>query len=555
MSAATVARRVWAGVGQAIESAAIAALGIVVCALVVLAVWGFDQGFGGDPLLQWRTAVDAWLLGHGVDIGVTLGRDAVIAVGIEEAGASFVLSLGAWGIGLVTCWLHWRSGRRIAHQPPIDAAIAVVLGTATTGVIGLLAAASAQHPNAAPNLAHAALFPALVALVGMLGAILATRGHDWLRAIAAALTLEEQWLRPIRAALRAGLAGAVGVLGVGALLVGVGIFLRFTDGLLLLESLGVTAVGVIVVTLVQLAFAPVAIVWGAAWAIGPGFMIGRGSSVSPLDTSLGPVPAMPLLSAIDPDAQPWMAMVVVLPVLAAVLVGVFARQSVLAGSEREPVHWWELAIAAVGGGVLAGLLLGAAAMLTTGAIGPGRLDTTGPDAVLVAAWGALEVAVGLGIGLIAGGRAAGAGALAGGFAVPLALEREGSRIRDVLGFGRASAESDAALTADDEPVDDPDDDAADSAAADAGDSAPADPDAVDPRAAAGVDEVEPEAESEIEPAIAHETEPVVLLSTEHQRATQPVEPAHAAQPPHPTRDQEHGDEHDDDHAEADRDPR
>ena len=104
-------RRVWAGIGQAVESAAIAAVGLVLCALVLLAVWGLDQGFGGAPLLQWRIAVDAWMLGHGVDVGVTLAPAAVAAIGLESAGGSFVLTLGAWGIGLITFWFHWRSGR------------------------------------------------------------------------------------------------------------------------------------------------------------------------------------------------------------------------------------------------------------------------------------------------------------------------------------------------------------------------------------------------------------------------------------------------------------
>ena len=62
-------RRLWAGIGQAVESAAIVAVGIVLCALVLLAVWGIDQGFAGDPSAQWRVAVDAWLLAHGVAIG------------------------------------------------------------------------------------------------------------------------------------------------------------------------------------------------------------------------------------------------------------------------------------------------------------------------------------------------------------------------------------------------------------------------------------------------------------------------------------------------------
>ncbi|WP_092666853.1 cell division protein PerM [Agrococcus carbonis] len=427
-------RRVWAGIGQAVESAAIAAAGLVVCALVMLAVWGVDQGFDGDPLLQWRIAADAWLLGHGVDLGITPGREAVIAVGAEQVGQSFVVTLGAWGIGLLTLWLHWRSGRRLASLPILDASIAAVLGAAATGAVGLVAGMSAQHATAAPNLVQSALLPAAVALVGMGAALLAAHGHDWLAAAARGLTLEAQWLRTIRAALRTGLGATAGVLGVGALLVGVGLLLRFTDGLLLLESLGVTHVGVVVVFLVQLALAPVAIVWGASWAIGPGFMVGAGSSVSPLGTDLGPVPALPLLAAIDPGAEPWMSVVVALPVLAAVVVGAFARQSTLAGTPERPVHWWELVVAALGGAVLAGALLGLAAMLSTGAAGPGRLGETGPDAVLVAAWGALEIGVGLLLGMLAGGRGSAA----------LAVERGGSSIREVFGFGTSRGAADAA---------------------------------------------------------------------------------------------------------------
>ncbi|WP_306232412.1 DUF6350 family protein [Agrococcus beijingensis] len=440
-------RRVWAGFGQAVESAAIAVVGLVLCALVLLAVWGIDQDFAGDPLLQWRVAVDAWMLGHGVDLRVELGSDAVIALGLEAASRPFVITLGAWGIGLLTFWLHWRSGSRVAELPTIDAAVATVCGAVATGLVGLLAAVSAQHPNASPDLVQAFALPALVALLGMTSAILRVHGHAWLHLAARALTVESRWLRPIRAALRTGLGGAVAVLGVGGLIVGLGLLVRFTDGLLLMESLEVTHLGVVVLFLLQLALAPVAVVWAASWAIGPGFMLGAGSSVSPLGTDLGPVPALPLLAAIDPAAAPWMLIVVALPVLAAVVVGAFARQTILAGTTDEPVHWWELAIAGVGGGVLAGALLGVAAMLASGAMGPGRLDEAGPDAVLVAAWGALEVAVGLVIGLTAGGR--GAGELAG-VASPLAAEGEGSSMRDFFGLG---ASREAGADADDEGAD------------------------------------------------------------------------------------------------------
>ncbi|WAC66593.1 DUF6350 family protein [Agrococcus sp. SL85] len=334
-------RRVWAGIGQAIESAAIAAVGLVATALVLLVVWGVDQGFGGDPLVQWRLAVDAWMLGHGVDIGVTLATDAVVAVGIEEASRSFVLGLGAWGIGLVTLWLHWRAGRRLAELPVVEAGIAAAAGAVATGLVGLAAGASAQHPSAAPDLGQAFALPALVALVGMAAAVLARRGDDWLVASSRALTVDEPWLRAARAALRSGLAATAGVLGVGALLVGVGLLVRFTDAIVLLESLEPTRVGVVVLFVVQLALAPVAIIWASSWAIGPGFQLGTGSSVSPLGTDLGPVPSLPLLAAIDPAAQPWMLAVVALPVVVGVVVGVLARQTVLAGTPERPAHWWE----------------------------------------------------------------------------------------------------------------------------------------------------------------------------------------------------------------------
>ncbi|MCR8670273.1 DUF6350 family protein [Agrococcus sp. HG114] len=434
-------RRVWAGFGQAVESAAIAAVGLLVCALVLLAVWGIDQGFGGDPLAQWRIAADAWLVGHGVDLTVALGADAVIAVGIEAASRPFAITLAAWGVGLITLWLHWRGGRRLAELPALDAAIAALCGAVAVGTVGLVVAVSAQHPVVSPGVVQAFLLPAAVALIGMAAAIVRAHGHGWLEAAARGLTIEDRWLRAIRAALRAGAAGAVAVLGVGALVLAVGIFARFSEGLLVMESLQVTHVGAGVLLLVQLALAPVAVVWAASWALGPGFMIGTGSQVSPLGTDLGPVPALPLLSAIDPEAAPWMLAVVALPVLAAVVVGALARQTILAGSPERPVHWWELAIAGVGGGVLAGALLGIAAMLASGAIGPGRLDEAGPDAVQVAAWGALEVGAGLLIGLVAGARGPALGAAA---PLPLAREGHGSTLREVLGLRTAEAERGAA---------------------------------------------------------------------------------------------------------------
>ncbi|MFF8591295.1 DUF6350 family protein [Streptomyces sp. NPDC015220] len=127
------------------------------------------------------------------------------------------------------------------------------------------------------------------------------------------------------ASTRAAGAGAVVFVGGGALVLGVslvghgsaaqGAFLRLTEGWS----------GRLAVLLLCLALLPNAVLWAAAYALGPGFLVGTGQ-VGPLSSAPVPsLPPFPLLAAV-PDAGPgtslnWAAAVV--PVAAGLTIGWF----------------------------------------------------------------------------------------------------------------------------------------------------------------------------------------------------------------------------------------
>ncbi len=120
---------------------------------------------------------------------------------------------------------------------------------------------------------------------------------------------------------------------------------------------------------------PNAVVFTGAYLLGPGFTVGVGTLVSPALVSLGPVPMFPLLAALPDDGPTpaWTAYVVLLPPLVAALAAAWAQR-------RNPtLRWEEGALRGCVGGVIAGVLLGALALVAGGAVGPGRMADIGPD--------------------------------------------------------------------------------------------------------------------------------------------------------------------------------
>lgn len=95
------------------------------------------------------------------------------------------------------------------------------------------------------------------------------------------------------AVLRGAVASATVVIAASALAVAVLSPANYAAIISLYESVHAGVLGGIALTIGQLAVLPNLVIWRAPWFIGPGFANGAGSSVTPLGTTLGPIPAIP----------------------------------------------------------------------------------------------------------------------------------------------------------------------------------------------------------------------------------------------------------------------
>lgn len=140
---------------------------------------------------------------------------------------------------------------------------------------------------------------------------------------------------------------------------------------------------------------PNALLCAGSFLLGPGFMVGTGTLVSPTVVAVGPVPMVPLLAAL-PDNGPtpfWMPFLVAIPPLVAAVV-VFRAQRV------RPLPAWDRgALHGLVSGALAGVGFGLLALLAGGAVGPGRMADVGP----VVGETLLTGIVSLGLGGLLGG--------------------------------------------------------------------------------------------------------------------------------------------------------
>jgi hypothetical protein len=377
------------------------AIGVAIPLVPLTIVWAAHFGFQPEWPVFWRAAVDTWLLGHGVDVTFTLDPDLAAGLGLSAAGDPIKVTIALLGFALLSLLLAVRAGRRIAEagHPVVGAVSAVVVFAAAS----LGAAVTAVHPAARPSLVQSALLPGLVFAVGVVvGLLRARRGSErdrlsrWLDELPVALRDGGG------AALRAG-AGAVALtLAVSAVLVALLFVLHFADLIGIYEALHTEVVGGVALTAGQLSLLPNLVVWAASWLVGPGFAIGIGSHVSPVGTALGPIPAVPVLGALPTGDSAFGFAGVLVPVVAAFLVGVAVRPAL-----TRALGWVSplttLGVAA-GGGLAGGLVLGFLAAASGGAAGPGRLAEVGPDPLLVGLIAALEFAVGTGIGLAAASR-------------------------------------------------------------------------------------------------------------------------------------------------------
>lgn len=402
------------GLGDALVSGAVAAgLGLAWFAVLVMMLWITspypDSGPGG--VLHVTAAL--WLLAHGAE----LVRVDTLSGVPAPVGISPLLLL------VLPVWLLLRAARDATDGgagegdddadgfediedveglegagPPLVAA-----RTAWTGVVlGYLAVALPAALFAAggvlrPSWLWTGLYVPLVAAVAAGVGVWSAHGRPGgpLRRLLRVLPVG---LRPLvhgpdgrpGVAARAAAAGMAVLLGGGALLVAASLVGHGTEAQASLLRLTEGWSGRFAVLLLCAALVPNAAVWGASYALGPGFVLGAGHVVGPLSSAPPPfLPTFPLLAAVPEAGQGalvhWAAGAV--PVVAGVVVG----RTVVKGAapaERggtkpgggRGVGWspWRGARAAALAALLCAAVLAGLAALAGGPLGVAVLARFGP---------------------------------------------------------------------------------------------------------------------------------------------------------------------------------
>jgi hypothetical protein len=387
----------------ALEALLVVAIGVGIPLVPLTVLWAFQYGLQIDWVVFARAAVDIWLLGSGVDVTVTLNPAIVSSLGFAGAGAPVILTIALLGFAMLTVLLGVRAGRRIGETP--HRMLGLFTAVATFAVASLGVTLSVVFAAARPSIWQGALLPTLVFALGLvIGAELGYRSRPDAsagRLLRRFERIEPRYRAIATAALSGGTAAVALVLAFSAVLVAVLFLGGYGKIIALYESVHAGFLGGIALTVGQLAFIPNLVIWAGSWLVGPGFALGTGSSVSPLGTQLGPIPAVPILGALPTGSFGWGFLGLLIPVLAGFAVAIVVRRKLeraLEPSQRVR----SLLIAGALIGVVGGVLLGLLAWVSAGSAGPGRLVDVGPSPWLIGGFAALEFAVPAIIGLFVG---------------------------------------------------------------------------------------------------------------------------------------------------------
>ena len=276
-----------------------ALVGWVLCAGLAVVGWlAADPGSLGDAL---GVGTRLWLLANGVS--VSLG--------------GLVVTLVPWGATAVAAYMMaWSAAfaaRRI--RPDQLAGPFTVAGVLLASYLVPVLAVGAWQGQPWRDPLH---WAGVIVVIGLAAAWGATR--------ALGRRLTDGWPDWARVLPRAVLGAQLVLLVFGAALVLTGL-IRHLDRVTALHSaLDPGVAGSIALLLAQLAVAPNALVWAAAYALGSGFVVGPGSVVAPAATELGMLPGLPLLGALpgvgpgSPVLLVWLASGALAGGLAAILV-------------------------------------------------------------------------------------------------------------------------------------------------------------------------------------------------------------------------------------------
>ncbi len=360
-----------------------AGLGLGALSMVVLALWIISPYPDSGPAGALRIAADLWLLAH----GAALVRTETLTGVPAPIGMTPLL------LSVVPCTLLYRAARHALeppeHAPPdMPGPLPRTAFTAMLGgylLVGLAAAlyASSGPVRVAPL--SALLHVPLVAAAFIAAGVWTAAGRPGAPAPAAVRRVVpgvvRRWFTKDRlaVAVRAGAAATAMLLVGGVLLVGVSLALHADEAREAFAQLAPRWSGRVAVGLLSAALLPNAVVWAAAYGLGPGFTVGASSLVAPLGVADGRpmLPSFPLLAALPSPGQ---AGPLALAGAAALTAGAgiaLARAAVPKRSAR--VGRREAVATALVGAVLCGALLTVLAYASGGVLGHAVLADFGPS--------------------------------------------------------------------------------------------------------------------------------------------------------------------------------
>lgn len=371
------------------------------------AVWA-TKGFG-DMEFSSVAAMSAhlWLLIHGVPL------DLAAAFG-ASAGTMTLVPLGLSILPLLLCY---RSGRRLARASyEGEFLIPVLSGSVTYALISsAMYGWASPHPQPLQAL-NAALVPLGIVVAGLMwGGYREARSLSRMVGVDTAEQISQmsqysRWAGSYAwAVVRAAVVAFVALIGLGAVLLGIGILAGWSQIVATYQELHAGAVGDTAVTLLQLGFLPNLVIYAIAWSTGAGFSFGAGTSVGLTSSDAGTLPMLPILGAV-PESLGTFGLVGLLVPLGA---GAIAGWWFLREGEDHLDEWVALKvpfrplsalISAVVLGVMTGIMTSFGALwlgwISYGSLGIGRFTEVGAEPLTFAAHTALTVGAGVTFGML-----------------------------------------------------------------------------------------------------------------------------------------------------------
>ena len=384
-------KSIFAGLSAAVNAVGVALTGYLLVAIPAILLWMITFKLEGDLAQPLSGASAAWLLGHAVPLVFSFSASEALSFGATAEAVHLPLSLPLLGLALLTVIAAIRFGWRIPKQP-LHALSMLLGGTAGFALVSTVVAFTAA-PALNTFVWWAAVKPLLFFIVPAVLAFLVRHLSDLLDLLPDSVANfggGSVLLLPL--AGRLATATGAAILAVCAALFAVSCLLHFAEFVRISQLLHLDVLGTVVLWLTCLLLLPVALLWTLAWLTGSGFRVGVGSSVSPFEQLLGPVPSFPMFSMIPADWGNWAFLAPLLLFLAVVTVGALFSARLRGESLLGRV-------VVIGAATL--LLFFATAFLmglAGGAIGPGRLTLTGPEPWLVALLVAALSVVGLALG-------------------------------------------------------------------------------------------------------------------------------------------------------------